>query len=72
MINDIKNAFIQHVQGITWMDKATRQVTLEKAAEMLSFVGYPDWLFKDGALDRKYQGVIAKNLYKYSYFSETM
>lgn len=67
MINDIKNAFIQHVQGITWMDKATRQVTLEKAAEMLSFVGYPDWLFKDGVLDRKYQGVIVQT---FSYFSE--
>lgn len=57
MISDIKVAFIDHVRGIGWMDADTKKVTLEKSKEMLSFIGYPDWLFEDGALDRKYSGV---------------
>ncbi|CAG9762242.1 unnamed protein product [Ceutorhynchus assimilis] len=57
MINHIKEAFVEHVQGITWMDSSTKKVTLEKSKEMLSFIGYPDWLFKDGAVDRKYLGI---------------
>ncbi|XP_050300077.1 neprilysin isoform X2 [Anthonomus grandis grandis] len=57
MINDIKAAFVEHVRGITWMDDATKKVTLQKSEEMLSLVGYPDWLYEPGALDRKYYGL---------------
>lgn len=57
MINDIKAAFVDHVKTLKWMDKDTKKVTLEKTEEMLSLVGYPDWLFKDGAVDRKYEGL---------------
>lgn len=57
MIQDIKDAFVEHVRNIDWMDAPTKKVTLEKSKEMISFIGYPDWLFKDGALDKKYLGV---------------
>uniref|UniRef100_A0AAR5PYJ0 Endothelin-converting enzyme 1 n=2 Tax=Dendroctonus ponderosae TaxID=77166 RepID=A0AAR5PYJ0_DENPD len=57
MISDIKVAFIDHVRGIRWMDADTKKITLEKSEEMLSFIGYPDWLFQEGALDRKYWGL---------------
>ncbi|XP_066245414.1 neprilysin isoform X2 [Euwallacea similis] len=57
MLNGIKSAFVEHVQSITWMDSKTKKVTLEKSNEMLSFIGYPEWLFKNGALDRKYAGL---------------
>ncbi|KAJ8983447.1 hypothetical protein NQ317_013320 [Molorchus minor] len=39
MINDIKDAFVQHVNHITWMDSETKKVTLEKSREMITFVG---------------------------------
>ncbi|KAH0999502.1 hypothetical protein HUJ04_005277, partial [Dendroctonus ponderosae] len=57
MISDIKVAFIDHVRSIKWMDADTKKITLEKSEEMLSFIGYPDWLFQEGALDRKYWGL---------------
>ncbi|KAF7275221.1 hypothetical protein GWI33_012070, partial [Rhynchophorus ferrugineus] len=57
MISDIKDAFVQHVRNLKWMDDYTKQVTLEKSKEMLSFVGYPDWLLKNGSVDRKYEGL---------------
>lgn len=57
MINDIKDSFVEHVHGLSWMDDPTKEVTLEKSEEMRSFVGYPDWLFKEGALDKKYPGL---------------
>ncbi|XP_066145515.1 endothelin-converting enzyme homolog [Euwallacea fornicatus] len=57
MLNGIKSAFVEHVQSITWMDSETKKVTLEKTDEMLSFIGYPEWLFEKGALDQKYAGL---------------
>lgn len=57
MLYDIKDAFVEHVNSLSWMDIETKQATLEKSKEMISFIGYPDWLFKDGALDVYYEGV---------------
>ncbi|KAL1505409.1 hypothetical protein ABEB36_004982 [Hypothenemus hampei] len=57
IIEEIKEVFVEYVKNLKWMDDITKQATLEKSKEMLSFVGYPDWLFKDGALDRKHSGL---------------
>ncbi|CAH1963551.1 unnamed protein product [Acanthoscelides obtectus] len=57
MINEMKQAFMNHVYNINWMDWETKRVTLEKCKEMISFVGYPDWLFEDGKLDEYYEDV---------------
>jgi predicted metalloendopeptidase len=61
MLYDIKNAFVDHVNHIKWMDEETKQATLEKSKEMISFIGYPEWLFEKGALDVYYQGIVISN-----------
>ncbi|CAG9861144.1 unnamed protein product [Phyllotreta striolata] len=58
MIEEIKNAFVAHVKGIRWMDGKTKRATLEKTKEMLTFVGYPDWLFQKGKLDEHYSDYV--------------
>ncbi|XP_015834804.2 neprilysin isoform X1 [Tribolium castaneum] len=64
MLYDIKSAFMEHVKTISWMDQKTRTATLEKSKEMISFIGYPDWLLDKGALEIYYQGItLANNTY---------
>ncbi|VEN52696.1 unnamed protein product [Callosobruchus maculatus] len=55
MINEIKQAFVNHVNNINWMDSDTKKVTLEKCKEMISFIGYPNWLLESGKLDEYYE-----------------
>ncbi|XP_057672734.1 endothelin-converting enzyme 1 isoform X2 [Diorhabda carinulata] len=57
MILGLKQAFVNSVNQINWMDKQTKMVTLEKSTEMMSFIGYPDWLFQNGELDKYYNDV---------------
>lgn len=57
MIQEIKAAFEEELSSIQWMDKETKKVTLEKCEETLSFIGYPDWLFKNGSIDYFYRNV---------------
>lgn len=66
MINEIKRAFVQHVESIDWMDSQTKKVTLEKSKEMITFIGYPDWLFEEGELDEYYADVNKNNIIKYT------
>ncbi|XP_018319992.1 endothelin-converting enzyme homolog isoform X2 [Agrilus planipennis] len=57
MINDIKNAFLERVREITWMDEKTKRATLEKSREMVSFIGYPKWFLKNGTLEEYYGNI---------------
>lgn len=57
MLNDIKQAFTRRVNTISWMDKETKKVTLEKSKEMLSFIGFPEWLLDRRALEVHYGNV---------------
>nr|XP_023023032.1 neprilysin-4-like [Leptinotarsa decemlineata] len=57
MLKRLKTAFENHVTNLDWMDNATKKVTLQKSREMISFLGYPDWLFEKGALDKYYDGL---------------
>ncbi|XP_044254870.1 endothelin-converting enzyme homolog isoform X2 [Tribolium madens] len=61
MLYDIKSAFVEHVKTLSWMDKETKTATLEKSKDMLSFIGYPDWLLEKGALETYYQGIVLAN-----------
>ncbi|CAH1159649.1 unnamed protein product [Phaedon cochleariae] len=61
MVHELKSAFVKHVNSINWMDSATKKVTLEKSKEMITFIGYPDWLFEKGELDKYYDDVIIKS-----------
>ncbi|XP_074037560.1 endothelin-converting enzyme homolog [Leptinotarsa decemlineata] len=57
MLKRLKTAFENHVTNLDWMDNTTKKVTLQKSREMISFLGYPDWLFEKGALDKYYDGL---------------
>lgn len=57
MLNDIKKSFSYRVKSIAWMDDATKKATLEKNEKMISFIGFPDWLLKEGEIDKYYTGV---------------
>lgn len=57
MVNELKQSFVDHVKGILWMDDITKKVTIEKTEEMITFIGYPNWLFEQGKLDEYYADV---------------
>lgn len=59
MLNNIKYAFVQRVNEITWMDKTTKKVTLEKNNEMMSFIGFPEWLLNKDDVETYYENVSA-------------
>ncbi|KAF2901565.1 hypothetical protein ILUMI_04622 [Ignelater luminosus] len=57
MLNDIKDAFVERVDGLNWMDKETKKVTLEKSKEMISFIGFPEWLLDRVVLEDYYNNI---------------
>lgn len=57
MLINIKDAFVQRVKTLTWMDEKTKNATLEKSEEMVSFIGFPEWLLNKSALEFYYDGV---------------
>lgn len=57
MLNEIKEAFVDRVNQLTWMDAKTKQATLMKAKYMVSFIGYPEWLYTPGRIEKYYEGV---------------
>ncbi|XP_022902040.2 neprilysin [Onthophagus taurus] len=61
MLKNIKDAFVERVKKITWMDDETKDATLEKSSEMVSFIGFPEWLLNKTALEIYYDGIIIKN-----------
>ncbi|CAG9819651.1 unnamed protein product [Phaedon cochleariae] len=58
MINNMRKAFMEHVHDITWMDKETKKLTIEKAEEILLYIGYPEWISRKDELDKYYADVI--------------
>lgn len=57
MLSDITAAFGDLVLALPWMDSVTKHATLDKAAAIKAYIGYPDWLLQAGELDRFYDGV---------------
>ncbi|KAK3912060.1 Endothelin-converting enzyme-like protein [Frankliniella fusca] len=57
MLADITAAFGDLVEAVRWMDADTKHATLDKAAAIRAFIGYPDWLLEAGELERFYEGV---------------
>lgn len=56
MLSDIRRSFDRLVKSTTWMDAATKRKTIQKSAEMKSFIGYPTWLQNATALNAFYEG----------------
>lgn len=61
MLGNIREAFNNLVRQTTWMDAATKRVTLEKSNAMKSLIGFPKWILEDGKLDDYYGGVVLSN-----------
>ncbi|KAK7866898.1 hypothetical protein R5R35_001640 [Gryllus longicercus] len=60
MVGDIRDAFVEMVGELQWMDEETKALTLDKAHAMRPFIGFPGWLLQPGQLDKFYQGVQVK------------
>ncbi|CAD6994688.1 unnamed protein product, partial [Ceratitis capitata] len=57
MLSDIRHAFDMLVRRTSWMDEETKRQTLQKSASMQSFIGFPEWLRNETALNAHYAGV---------------
>ena len=57
MIEDLKDAFKEILSENDWMGESTRNYALEKANEILSLIGFPDFLMNDTALDEYYENL---------------
>lgn len=56
MLSDIRRSFDRLVKSTSWMDEATKRKTIQKSAEMKSFIGFPSWLRNASALNAHYEG----------------
>ena len=57
MIGNIRSAFNDLLEEITWMDDATKNVAREKAAAITEKIGYPEYIMNNTALAEDYEGV---------------
>lgn len=57
MLMDITEAFKSMVKSVGWMNDKTKKATLGKVTAITNYIGYPDWLFKPGELEKLYHGV---------------
>ncbi|XP_030370415.1 neprilysin [Scaptodrosophila lebanonensis] len=57
MLSDIRRSFDRLVRATSWMDGNTKRKTMQKSAEMKSFIGFPSWLTNSSALNAYYAGV---------------
>lgn len=53
----LRNSFIQRLEKVTWMDETTRTKALGKAYKMRPKFGYPDRLYDEAWLARRWAGV---------------
>ncbi|XP_016944437.4 endothelin-converting enzyme homolog [Drosophila suzukii] len=56
MLSDIRRSFDRLVKSTSWMDAATKRKTIQKSAEMKSFIGFPSWLRNATVLNEYYDG----------------
>lgn len=57
MVNDIRNAFIDILQEVPWMDgqTSTREAAVKKAKALTAHIGYPDELAENDKLEEFYR-----------------
>ncbi|XP_048397949.1 endothelin-converting enzyme 2-like isoform X2 [Stegostoma tigrinum] len=56
MINEIRTAFKDGLDKLTWMDDKTRQAAKEKADAIYDMIGFPDFILDTKELDEVYDG----------------
>jgi predicted metalloendopeptidase len=57
MMADIQWAFSTLVRSAPWMDEDSKVATLDKAAAVKQFIGFPEWLLDKNGLEEYYEGV---------------
>lgn len=72
MLLEIKEAFVQRVNELSWMDRQTKLATLNKSKYMTSFIGFPEWLFESGSLEYYYEGVSRRSVVDMMQFANNL
>ncbi|RWS19320.1 neprilysin-like protein [Leptotrombidium deliense] len=57
MIEDIREAFLEILKEVDWMDEETKNVAKMKAETMEQKIGFPEYIFNSTELDAEYDGV---------------
>uniref|UniRef100_V5GXP8 Neprilysin-2 n=1 Tax=Anoplophora glabripennis TaxID=217634 RepID=V5GXP8_ANOGL len=57
MIKDIKNSFTEIMNQTTWMDEQSKTVAIQKINNLVTIMGYPDFVSNKTLLDRFYENV---------------
>ncbi|XP_049590529.1 endothelin-converting enzyme 1 isoform X2 [Syngnathus scovelli] len=52
MVSDIKRAFEDSLEYVSWMDSDTKKAAKEKADAIYNMVGYPEFIMNDTKLDK--------------------
>ncbi|EDV26135.1 uncharacterized protein TRIADDRAFT_37639 [Trichoplax adhaerens] len=58
MIAGIREAFLNNLPTVKWMDPKTAAKANEKARAIISLIGFPDWILNNEKLNAYYSGVI--------------
>ncbi|XP_023678299.1 endothelin-converting enzyme 2b isoform X1 [Paramormyrops kingsleyae] len=56
MINEIRTAFKDALDELSWMDSQTRQAAKDKADAIYDMIGFPDFILENKELDDVYDG----------------
>ncbi|CAG7680942.1 unnamed protein product, partial [Allacma fusca] len=51
MVRHLKIAFKEMLETADWLDEFTKSKALDKITAMKEFIGYPDWLTNDTAVN---------------------
>lgn len=57
MVNNIKEAYMEQLENVVWMDSITRQSAINKLQAMQKFIAYPDWFQNASCLQNKIKTV---------------
>ncbi|XP_022106131.1 endothelin-converting enzyme homolog isoform X2 [Acanthaster planci] len=57
LIEDIREAFLQNLPLVEWMDDKTRARAEDKARAVKDKIGFPDWILDPVQLDEYYRGL---------------
>lgn len=65
MIERLQEVFHEFLAENDWMDYQTKKTALEKSKQMLSLIGYPEFIYNDAELDKFYSEV---GIFQFSLF----
>uniref|UniRef100_A0A915CYY6 Endothelin-converting enzyme 1 n=1 Tax=Ditylenchus dipsaci TaxID=166011 RepID=A0A915CYY6_9BILA len=66
MIEDLQEAFKHMLIKNEWMEDQTKRYAQEKAKDMLSLIGFPDFIYNDTALDEYYDNFTLSSMDDYA------